>query len=116
MDQVQQILIHRKHSILAPGADRRADLEGLLFANQTPDFVKRAKDGSLQWGFSGKNREEITSGITVEDIRWLLQYLGEITDDQIRIGLVASGNTPEDVNCYSRALRNRIEQLRLIGH
>ena len=92
----------------------RGDCKG--FANQTPDFVKRTKDGSLQWGFHGKNREELTSDITVEDIRWLLQYLGEITDDQIRTGLVASGNAPEDVTCYTQALRNRIQQLQQVAN
>jgi hypothetical protein len=92
----------------------RDDCKG--FADQTPYFVKRANDGSLQWGFNGKNREEITSDITVDDIRWLLQYLGEINDDQIRTGLVASGNTPEDVNCYSQALRSRIQQLEQIAN
>jgi hypothetical protein len=92
----------------------RGDCKG--FADQTPDFVKRDKDGSLQWGFNGKNREEMTSGITVEDIRWLLQYLGQITDDQIRTGLVASGNSPEDVKCYAQALRSRIQQLQQIAN
>jgi len=92
----------------------RGDCKG--FASQTPDFVKRAKDGSLQWGFNGKNRDDITSDITVEDIRWLLQYLGGITDDQIRTGLLASGNTPEDVRCYAQALRNRIQQLQQIAN
>jgi hypothetical protein len=87
----------------------RNDCNG--FANQTPSFVKRAKDGSLQWGFHGKNRESMTSDITVNDVRWLLRYLGEISDDQIRTGLIASGNSPEDANCYSQALRNRIQQL-----
>jgi hypothetical protein len=92
----------------------RGDCQG--FAVQTPDFVKRAKDGSLQWGFNGKNREELTSGITGEDIRWLLQYLGQITDEQIRTGLIATGHTAKDVNCYTRALRSRIRQLEQVAN
>jgi hypothetical protein len=92
----------------------RGDCKG--FAKQTPEFVKLDQNGSLQWGFNGKNRDEMTSDITVEDIRWLLQYLGAITDEQIRTGLVASGHAPEDVNCYAQALRNRIQQLQQIAN
>jgi len=65
------------------------------FAKQTPDFVKGVVNGSLQWGFNGKNQREVTSDITVQDVQWLLQYLGRVTDAQIRIGLLASGAAPE---------------------
>jgi hypothetical protein len=81
------------------------------FAKQTRDFVKEEGNGSLHWGFEGKNQKEITSDITVDDIRWLLQYLGRISDEQIRTGLAASGATPKNLDCFARALRDRIEQL-----
>jgi hypothetical protein len=86
------------------------------FAEQTPQFVRLLTDRSLQWGFRGKNRKEITSDITVRDVQWLLQYLGRITDDQIRIGLAASGATPEQVDCFTSALRQRIEQLQRLSN
>jgi len=91
----------------------RGDCEG--FADQTPDFLKRNSDGSLDWGFNGKHREDIISDITVSDIRWLLQFLGKITDDQIRTGLAASGNPPRDVECYARSIRQRIRQLQRVA-
>jgi hypothetical protein len=69
----------------------------------------------LQWGFKGKNRKDVTSDITVQDVQWLLQYLGQVTDAQIRTGLVASGATPEKVDCYASALRQRIEQLQRVS-
>jgi len=84
------------------------------FAKQTPDFVKGVVNGSLQWGFNGKNQREVTSDITVQDVQWLLLYLGRVTDAQIRIGLLASGAAPEDVDCFVRALRQRIEQLQRV--
>src|SRR5579884_4263462 len=84
------------------------------FAEQTRRFVKRSPDGALQWGFEGKNKEDVTS-VSVEDVRWLLQYLGRVTDAQIRTGLAASGASAEDVECFTRSLRDRIEQLQEIS-
>jgi hypothetical protein len=82
------------------------------FAEQTPGFVKSVKNGRLEWGFQGKHRKDITTNITVDDVGWLLQYLGKITDEQIQRGLAASGATSDESACYSKALRKRIEQLR----
>ncbi len=85
------------------------DCEG--FAAQTPDFVKGVDNGWLRWGFNGKHRKDLTAHISVYDVEWLLTYLGRITDEQIRIGLEASGATPKETNCYQQALRQRIQQL-----
>jgi hypothetical protein len=84
------------------------------FADQTPHFVKRAENGQLRWGFEGKHRKDLTD-ITVSDVQWLLKYLGQITDAQIRIGLEASGATPEETECYAQALRQRIQQLQQVA-
>jgi hypothetical protein len=81
------------------------------FAAQTPQLVKGVKDGRLRWTFSGKHRTELTADILVTDVQWLLQYLGRVTDEQIRDGLSASGESPEDTECYATALRQRIVQL-----
>jgi hypothetical protein len=81
------------------------------FASQTSDFIKGVKDPRLRWGFNGKHRKDLTADITVSDVQWLLQYLGRITDEQIRIGLAASGATAKETACYTQALRQRIEML-----
>lgn len=81
------------------------------YAQQTPKFLKTAESGELKWGFNGKNRNSMTNDITTDDVRWLLQYLGRITDTQIRTGLEASGASANDTECYARSLRSRIEQL-----
>ena len=81
------------------------------FAEQTPDFVKGVESGWLKWGFKGKHRKDIAGDISVSDVQWLLKYLGRITDAQIRSGLEASGATPAELECYSKSLRQRIEQL-----
>jgi hypothetical protein len=75
------------------------------FANQTEDFVKGVDRDRIKWGFGDWN------DIRVSDVRWLMQYLRKITDNQIRLGLTTSGATSEEADCYAGALRGRIEQL-----
>jgi hypothetical protein len=85
------------------------------FTKETSKFVALSENGSLRWGFRGKNEKDIMSDITVEDVRWLLQYLGKVTDKQITDGLTASGADPANVACFVRALRMRIEQLQRLA-
>jgi hypothetical protein len=81
------------------------------FAEQTAQFVKGVDSGRLTWRFKGIHSALLTDDITVGDVKWLLQYLGKITDEQLRVGLSASGATPQETECYAQALRQRIEQL-----
>ena len=81
------------------------------FADQTPEFLKVTESGSLQWGFEGKHRKDLTGDITIADVQWLLQYLGKITDAQLRSGLKASGATAKETECYTQTLRQRINTL-----
>ena len=85
------------------------DCKGYL--QQTPMFVKGVKNGFIEWGWSGQHTENIADGIPIVDVKWLLQYLGRISDDQLRAGLQASGATPEEVERFAEGIRNRIQQL-----
>jgi len=89
------------------------DCEG--FAYQTEKFLRVKDDGRLDWGFSGQHTDSFKEDIRVEDVRWVMRYLGRITDAQLRAGLAASGASPSEVTCYQRALRGRIEQLRRVA-
>jgi hypothetical protein len=64
------------------------------YRRQTSRFIKGEKNGYVKWGYYGKRTKDETRDIRVEDVRWLLRYLGRITDRQIRDGLRASGATP----------------------
>jgi hypothetical protein len=81
------------------------------FESQTPNLVKGVENGRVRFTFSGKHSDLLVEDVSVADVQWLMQYLGQVTDEQIRTGLSASGATPEDTECYARSLRNRIEQL-----
>jgi hypothetical protein len=85
------------------------DCEG--FAAQNADFVRGVKDGTVEWGYTGQRTDEATEGVKVGHVRWLHSYLGRVTDGQLREGLIASGAGLEEAECFTRALRGRIEQL-----
>lgn len=89
------------------------DCEG--FESQNADFVRGAREGVLSWGYTGQRTDEVIEDIKVEDVRWLMKYLGRVTDAQLREGLLASGATGEDAGCFTRALRERIELLRRVA-
>jgi hypothetical protein len=89
------------------------DCEG--FASQNAEFVKGVREGVVEWGYTGQRTDEATEGITVEDVRWFYARVRSITDEQLRDGLLASGATDEEADCFTRALRERIERLRAVA-
>lgn len=82
------------------------------YTQQTPKFVIGIRGDYFVWGYTGQHTKDFTDGITISDVRWLLRTLGRITDSQLRDGLQASGATPEEVDCFARAVRDRINQLK----
>ncbi|MGE0105138.1 MAG: hypothetical protein AB7H86_22660 [Blastocatellales bacterium] len=82
------------------------------YTKQTPDFLKGVKGDNIVWGYSGQHTGDFISGIRISDARWLLNTLGRITDAQLREGLEASGASASEVDCFARAIRERINQIR----
>jgi hypothetical protein len=85
------------------------------YAAQTPDFVKGVEDGFVKWGYAGKHDSDITEGIVVDDVRWLLKHLGKITDRQLQAALLSSGADDGEVSCFGQAIRNRVRQLQQVS-
>lgn len=85
------------------------DCEG--YAAQTDQFITGVENGLVKWGYVGQRTDDAREGIKVADVRWLYAYVGRITDDQLREGLRASGATDEEVECFTSAIRARIERL-----
>jgi hypothetical protein len=44
-----------------------------------------------------------------------MHFIGRLTDSQIRTGLEASGASPQEVLCFSKSIRERIDQLRKVA-
>jgi len=82
------------------------------YQRQASSFLSGIKGGVLVWGYSGQHTGDFREGIPVSDLQWLLQYLGRITDDQIRTGLEASGATREERDCFTKSIRERIDKMK----
>jgi hypothetical protein len=85
------------------------------FTAQTPEFVKGDGRGAVVFGWSGAINAGFRRGIPAAHVAWLMQYLGSITDAQFRAALRAAGAPDADAACFTKALRQRIEQLRAVG-
>jgi hypothetical protein len=81
---------------------------------QTSHFVAGVASGLVRFSYGGAHTDDFKNDIRVDDVRWLMKYLGRITDAQLRIGFKVSGASTQEEECFSRALRDRIEQLRKI--
>jgi hypothetical protein len=87
----------------------RWDCEG--FAAETSALVKGVDGEFVRFGYTGQRTSDITEGIRVSDVRWSMRTLGRLTDPQIAAAVAASGGTPEEVACFTRALRQRLNRL-----
>ena len=93
----------------------RARWDVAAFVAQTPQFVAGVEDGVVKFGYSGQRTEDVASGITPEDVRWLCQYLAQITDAQVDAALRASGATDAEREQFRVAIRDRISQLQRVA-
>jgi hypothetical protein len=82
------------------------------FLEESAHWVERSANGALIFRYDGNIEEGFRTGIPAAHAAWLMKYLGAISDDQLREGLLASGATNADAACFSKALRERIEELR----
>jgi hypothetical protein len=93
------------------GFFKRDKWDASAYERQSRDFVKGVRNGTIVWGYDGKHRHDITDGITVSDVRWLMPYLSRITLDDFRSGFISSGATASDADRFARSIRTRIAQL-----
>jgi hypothetical protein len=85
------------------------------YTRQTKDFITGSKGDLVTFGFGGQHTTDFSNDISRRDVSWLMERLGRISDEQIRAGLKASGASDSEVECFARALRQRIENLRVAG-
>jgi len=96
------------------GQLRRDQSDCAGFAEDTQHFVKGVRQSEVEWGFTGKHWQDLTAGISVDDVRWLMPHLLRITPEQMQAGLKASGATEREATCWAGAIENRIQQLQAI--
>jgi hypothetical protein len=84
------------------------------YAAQSGEFVLGADGDRVLWGYKGQRTADAVADISIGDVRWLYQYVGGLTDEQIAAGLRASGGTESDIAGFTKALRTRLDQLRAL--
>lgn len=82
------------------------------FLDQSSHWVGRASNGTLVFRYDGNINEGFRTGIPAAHAAWFMKYLGAIGDAQLHAGFLASGANETDAACFTKALRERIEQLR----
>jgi hypothetical protein len=87
----------------------RWDCEG--FAAESETFVLGTEGEVVRFGYTGQRTADIADGISARDVQWLMQTLGRLSDTQLAAAAAASGGTPDEVRCFTRALRMRLNQL-----
>ena len=87
----------------------RWDCDG--FAAETNALVRDVVEDQVRFGYSGQRTADIAEGIRISDVEWLLGTLGRLSDSQIAAAVAASGGTPDEVACFTRALRARLDKL-----
>jgi hypothetical protein len=86
-----------------------------LYSTDTPSLIEGVDNGFVVFNYQGKQGIEIRKAIQVEDVQWLMQRLGKLSDAQIDAALRASGATPDEVACFGKAFRSRLNQLRMVA-
>jgi hypothetical protein len=81
------------------------------YAADSHHFTDGVDNGFVQFNYQGKQGYEILRGIRAEDVRWLMQRLGRLSDAQIESALQASGASAEEQSCFAPAFRSRLQQL-----
>jgi hypothetical protein len=89
----------------------RGRWDAVGFEAQSPEFVTAVEGGMVRFGYVGQRTADVATGISVDDVRWLCRYLGRVTDSQLQQALDASGATKDESDRFTRAIRDRIQQL-----
>jgi hypothetical protein len=94
----------------------RSKWDCVRYEADSANLIEGVENGFVVFNYHGKQGHEVLRGIRVEDVQWLMQRLGKLSDAQIDAALQASGATPEEVACFGRAFRSRLGQLMTVSH
>lgn len=97
------------------GVSRRSVWNCEGFTEDGRQFARGIHDGKIDWGYTGRHNKSFIDDIRVSHVQWILRYVGRIRDAQFAAGLKASGATPDEVDCFTRELRRRINRLREVA-
>lgn len=86
---------------------------GLARTYEADERVReRRREGQVLFGCEGHHNDGFKTNVRPLDVPWLMKYLGQVSDDQLRAALRATGATADEEVCFTKAIRASIEQLR----
>lgn len=97
------------------GITRRSKWDCKGYTSDNKLFIKGVHGDKVEFGYEGKLTHDVRNGVTVENVRWLMQRLGRLTDDQLRAAMKASGATEDETSCFVPAVRERLNRLSQIA-
>jgi hypothetical protein len=74
------------------------------------DFIKSVNGNAVDFHYSGKNKK-LFDNLTVQDAKWVVQWLDRLSDEQIKDAFRAANYTPEEVEWLAGEVRERIDAL-----
>jgi hypothetical protein len=81
------------------------------YSVDTKNLVEGLDNGYVVFNFSGKQGAEVRKNIRQQDVAWIMERLGKLSDAQIDAALKASGATADEAACFGPAFRSRLAQL-----
>ncbi len=117
VDEARYLIIDWGAALGAWGSNvvQRGRWDPEAYAAQNELFITGLEGDVVKWGYQGQRTGDLTSDITVEDVRWFYKRAGALSDEQLRAALRASGATAEEVEQFTAALRGRLEKLREVA-
>jgi len=79
------------------------------YANQS--FIDKVRDGTVRFHYKGKD-PTVLKGIRVENAKWMGDLLGRLSEKQITDAFRASGFSESELSTLSRAIQERIRELK----
>ena len=85
------------------------------YAAQNEQFILGTDGDAVLWGYKGQRTADAVANISRSDVRWLNNYAGTLSDEQLSAGLRASGATETEIADFTAALRARLERLKEVA-
>jgi hypothetical protein len=85
------------------------------YAKQSEKFVDEVDGGYVHFNYEGKKTSQTARNIKVENVRWFVDRMGALTDDQLRAAAEAAGATPDESVCFVNGIRSRLNQLKTVA-
>ena len=73
-------------------------------------FLEKVKGDRVVLHFGGKNRG-LMKDISIEDAKWMGQWLSQLTDQQLHDAFRAANYRPDEINLLARTVRERTNEL-----